>query len=376
MKEIHLHIVSFDIPFPANYGGVIDVYYKIRVLFRAGVKVHLHCFEYHRKPAPELETLCHEVLYYPRESGYPSSFHYKPYIVISRKSPSLIQNLLKDNYPILFEGLHSCYFLSDKRLKNRFKIYRESNIEHNYYYHLFKAENLFRPKIFYLSESFKLRIFQKILHHADLMLTVSRDDNEYLASNFPGKKVVYLPSFHRDDEVQILAGKGKFNLYQGQLSVPENSRAAEFLIREVMDESLPDLIIAGLNPPDRLIRLVASRPNIQIIANPDDEEMFRLIREAQVNVMVTFQATGLKLKLLNALFNGRFCLVNPDMVYGTDFSDLCEVANTPPEFKSKILDLYNREFTGNMINGRKVKLMENHSNTENCKILLDFVTLC
>jgi len=143
-----------------------------------------------------------------------------------------------------------------------------------------------------------------------------------------------------------------------------------------MDESLPDLIIAGLNPPDRLIRLVASRPNIQIIANPDDEEMFRLIREAQVNVMVTFQATGLKLKLLNALFNGRFCLVNPDMVYRTDFSDLCEVANTPSEFKSKILDLYNREFTGNMINGRKVKLMENHSNTENCKILLDFVTLC
>ena len=25
-SDIHLHIVSFDIPYPANYGGVIDVF--------------------------------------------------------------------------------------------------------------------------------------------------------------------------------------------------------------------------------------------------------------------------------------------------------------------------------------------------------------
>jgi len=375
MRELHLHMVSFDIPFPPNYGGVIDVYYKIRALAGAGVMVHLHCFEYHRKPAPELETLCHEVHYYPRERGYPSSLHFKPYIVFSRRSSSLIRNLLKDNYPILFEGLHSCYFLGDKRLKDRFKIYRESNIEHDYYFHLFKAEKQLYPKLFYLAESLKLRIFQKILRNADLMLTVSTDDKEYLTNHFPGKKIVHLPSFHRDDEVQILPGKGKFTLYQGQLSVPENSRAAEFLIREVMDDSLPDLIIAGLNPPEKLISLAASRKNIRIIANPDDEEMFRLIREAHVNVIVTFQATGFKLKLLNALFNGRFCLVNPEMVYGNDLSGLCEIATTPSEFKSRILDLYNREFTGNMISERKVDLMKIHSNTENCNILLDLLNL-
>jgi len=375
MKEPHLHIISFDIPFPANYGGVIDVYYKIKALSNAGVRVHLHCFEYHRKPTPELETLCHEVHYYPRVSGVPSSLHYKPYIVVSRKSSLLIQNLLKDNYPILFEGLHSCFFLGDQRLKHRFKIYRESNIEHNYYFHLFKAEKKPYAKLFFLTESIKLRIFQKILDHADLMLTVSSEDNEYLIKHFPGKKVIYLPSFHRDEEVRIIPGKGSFNLYQGQLSVPENSLAAEFLIREVMDESLPELIIAGLNPPDHLIRLATSRNNVKIIADPDDEEMFRLIREAQVNVMVTFQATGLKLKLLNALFNGRFCLVNPGMVHGTGLSGLCEIAETPSEFKRKIRELSSREFTDDMIRERKVHLIQNHSNTENCKILLNLLNL-
>lgn len=375
MSDLHLHIVSFDIPYPANYGGVIDVYYKIMALSRAGVRIHLHCFEYHRKPSPELQALCHEVHYYPRSNGYTTAFHYKPYIVVSRRSSSLIRNLLKDDHPILFEGLHSCYFLGDERLRHRFKIYRESNIEHNYYYHLFKAEKKLEARFFFLAESFKLRVFQKILNHADLMLTVSSEDNEYLTRHFPGKKVIHLPSFHRDDEVRILSGKGTYNLYQGQLSVPENSRAAEFLIREVMDDRLPELVIAGLNPPDHLIRLSASRNNVKIVANPDDEEMFRLIREAHVNVMVTFQATGLKLKLLNALFNGRFCLVNPGMVHGTDLSSLCEIAETPSGFKQKIRELSFRDFTDEMIRERTVHLAQNHSNTENCKILLDLLNL-
>ena len=48
MNIKHLHIVAFDIPQPANYGGVIDVFYKIKALTNLGVKVHLHCYEYGR----------------------------------------------------------------------------------------------------------------------------------------------------------------------------------------------------------------------------------------------------------------------------------------------------------------------------------------
>ena len=48
MKEQELHIVSFDVPFPPNYGGAVDVFYKIRALHKLGVKIHLHCFEYVR----------------------------------------------------------------------------------------------------------------------------------------------------------------------------------------------------------------------------------------------------------------------------------------------------------------------------------------
>ena len=138
MSELHLHIISFDIPYPANYGGVIDVFYKIRALYEAGVKIHLHCFKYHRQPAAELEKYCCQIHYYPRKTGLLSAISYKPYIVYSRRSKELLYNLCRDNYPILFEGLHSCYYLSHKKLQDRVKIYRESNIEHHYYFHLFR----------------------------------------------------------------------------------------------------------------------------------------------------------------------------------------------------------------------------------------------
>ena len=32
-----LHLVSFDVPYPPDYGGVIDVYNKIKTLYQVGV---------------------------------------------------------------------------------------------------------------------------------------------------------------------------------------------------------------------------------------------------------------------------------------------------------------------------------------------------
>src|SRR5690606_3785580 len=135
----HLHIISFDVPYPANYGGVIDVFFKVKALVSLGVKVHLHCFEYGRKPSAELEELCEEVYYYHRKTTRGYLFRRRPFIVVTRSSEELMQRLLKDDHPILFEGLHTCFYLADERLVDRFKIVRTHNIEHDYYRNLAKV---------------------------------------------------------------------------------------------------------------------------------------------------------------------------------------------------------------------------------------------
>ncbi|MCX6279390.1 MAG: glycosyltransferase family 1 protein [Bacteroidetes bacterium] len=373
--NICIHIVSFDIPFPANYGGVIDVFYKIRALHREGVRIHLHCFTHRRLPAPELEQFCESVHYYPRTTGLKANLSLKPYIVSSRMSQELLKNLLKDDHPVLFEGLHTCGFISDRRLNGRLLIYRESNIEHHYYYHLFGAEKNPWKKIYFLAESLRLKLFQSVLNHASLALTVSQEDTTYLAKAFPQKQVYYLPSFHGHDEMNILTGRGNYALYHGKLSVAENSHAAEFLIKKVWEDSFPELIVAGLDPPLWLKKLAEKRHNISFIENPSNDAMQQLIRQAHINIMVTFQPTGLKLKLLNALYNGRFCLVNPQMVTGTSLGNLCKLASTPGDFKLLIPGLFRQDFSKILISERKTTLFENYSDLNNCKRLVEILTL-
>jgi hypothetical protein len=373
MPDKHLHIISFNIPYPANYGGVIDVYYKLRALHKQGVKVHLHCFKYDREGNGKLASVCHKVHYYKRLTGPLAAFSLKPYIVSSRRSDELLNNLLSDDYPILFEGLHSCYYIDHPKLKDRIKIYRESNIEHHYYYNLAKAERNLLKKLYFLSASIKLKRYQRVLEHAQLMLTVSKADTKYLQSHFPHKRIIHLPSFHPSDDFNILEGKGGYALYHGNLSVPENTIAAEFLAKEVFPGTRVPLILAGLNPPENLKKIAGNGGNISLVANPSDEEMFDLIRNAQVNVLVTFQGTGLKLKLLNTLYNGRHVIVNKTILNGTGLDELCTVRETADTIRDSTLSLFEKEFDQNELQHRRKLLNGNYSNEINVKKLIEYI---
>ena len=49
----YLNVIALNIPYPANYGGVIDIYYKLVALHLNGVRIVLHCFEYERRGMSE-----------------------------------------------------------------------------------------------------------------------------------------------------------------------------------------------------------------------------------------------------------------------------------------------------------------------------------
>jgi len=371
MPEQHLHIVSFDIPFPANYGGVIDVFYKAEALAKKGVKVHLHCFEYNREHSKELEKLFYSVHYYKRDISKKQLFKSIPYIVSSRFSEALVQNLLKDDYPILLEGLHTSGLLDEPRLNGRKRIVRTHNIEHEYYQNLAKVETDLFKKYYFYNESAKLKRYEKILEKSDLLLSISKNDEEYFSSHF--KNVKFIPAFHPFKKVDSKLGKGDYVLYHGNLSVPENSNAAKYLVNNVFNDLDIPLKVAGLNPPAQLRNLFNNGKNIELIPNPDDDTLNELIKNAHINISVTAQRTGLKLKLLNTLYNGRFCLVNDKMLSGSKLDDLCVIANDQWKMKREIKSLFTQEFTTEKIEDREEKLGTIYNNGHNVEQLIDLV---
>ncbi len=371
MQPKRLHIISFDVPYPPNYGGVIDVFYKLCALHELGCEIILHCFDYGRGVQPELEKYCSKVYYYKRHMSLSKMLSKLPYIVNTRKSNEMISNLLLDNAPILFEGLHSCYFLSDDRLSNRFKIVRTHNIEHDYYANLAQSEKKAFKKIYFNQESKKLKTFEEKLQYANLIAAISANDAYHFRRNF--KSVYTVSAFHPYNKVEIKEGIGSYALYHGNLAVAENNLGALFLVNEVFNKTKFPLVIAGSAPSNELLDAVKKHAHITLKGDISTNEINSLIANAQINVLPTFQATGIKLKLLAALFSGRHCLVNNPMVANTGLEELCILRDSAKEMAKEIELLKNIPVSKSMIELRKHLLENTFSNHFNAKLLMDFI---
>ncbi len=372
---MYLHIISFDIPYPANYGGVILIFNQIKALHAQGVKVILHCFQYgDRTPQAELEKYCHEVHYYKRSRSLFYQLSFLPFIMRTRQHRTLLKRLRRDSYPILFEGMHTSAWVWHKRLRGRQKLVRMHNIEWQYYEGLNRstpATEVFE-KAYYFIESIKLqRIEPKVVLHADEILTLSTNDQAYYREMKANTH--YIPAFHPNAQVDIQPGRGEYVLFHGKLSVPDNERAATWLVEEVFSRMDVPFVIAGMEPPARLRDLVERYEHISLVENPDERQMNSLISRAHINLLISFQNSGIKLKLLNALFRGRFCIVNEQMISGTGLAKLCYVRNSAAAIRQTVEALINAPFEAGKIEERRSLLETEFSNTENARKLIDLI---
>ena len=362
-----LHIVSFDVPYPPNYGGIIDVFYKIKSLSEIGVEVYLHTFEYGKGKSLELEKYCSKVYYYERSNSFLKVISTKPFIVNTRKSKELIENLKSDTSPILFEGLHTTFPLVKNIFNNRKVLVRTHNIEHNYYLGLAKSESNLSKKTFYFFEYLKLKSYQKILQRADHILTISRFEYTYF-NNLFGPKVSYIPVFHPNTTIKNISKKGYFAMYHGDLSISDNLKAAQYLIDIFKKIDYP-LVIAGNLGNSNLKSKNKEVKNITFVSLDSQENLDDLFKRTHINVLPTFQNTGIKLKLINALFQSRFCVVTPKMIQNNSLDSLCSVGVDKKSFQREIINLIDAEFSEENIVQRELILQEFDSTANAYKIL-------
>lgn len=366
-----LHIVSFDVPSPPDYGGVVDVFYKVKALADCGVKIILHCYQYGRPQSEILSQICFEVNYYPRLISKGKLFSRVPYIVCSRSDERLMFRMQQDQYPILMEGLHTTSYLGDERLKNRFVIVRTHNVEHDYYQHLARTEtNLFK-KSYYYSEAIKLEYYESVLKFANAIAAISPADTKYFQHKY--FNTFYLPAFHPNQSITAKTGPGTFAFYHGNLAVAENNEAALFLVNHVFISTNHSLVISGSKPSEELKQAVKANPKVELRSHDSPDEMLELIAEAHVNILPTFQSTGIKLKLITALFRGRFCIVNAPMIAETGLEDICIVANDAKQMMTEVNACFKKEFTQIQIDERKKVLQTRFSNKTNAEHLISIL---
>lgn len=317
-----IHLVSFDVPFPPDYGGVLDVFLRAKGLKKLGYSVILHCYEYGRGRDRNFSEIADEIYYYDRKNGVKSVLSNLPYIVKSRNSEALLNRLLADDFPILLEGQHSTFWIQEL-VKNQRKVaVRMHNIEWQYYRDLAKDAKTTSERLFFNLEARKLRKHESLLKKVPL-LCISESDRDYYQNL--GFQAVYLPvTIHSDLVLEPLDGE-HFALFHGNLSVPENHEAISALIRENKRKKIDlPLVIAGKNPSPGLVKKIEGQ-GWKCIANPSDSELNDLLRSCSLHLVIGFKSSGIKLKTIRALLSGKPCIATKEMTGTPTLEKHCEI---------------------------------------------------
>lgn len=365
MTNRSLHIISFDNPFPTYYGGVIDVFYKVKALHSIGVSIHLHCFvdeipsEYN-----ELKSYTSAVFFYKRKLKFLAHLQCKPFSVQSRFSKELINRLNEDDFPILFEGLQTTAILNTLKNKSRKLFLRLHNNEAKYYKGIAVSEQNYFKKWIYFIESLKYKQYQKTVFFAfEKIFSLSEIENKEV--NQISNNSLYVPVFHGNEKMKQLSEFGEFALYHGDLRISDNLRAVAFLIS--IFKELPEykFIIASKSKGKNIEKQINNSSNISFFHANNHDDLEKLFQKAQLHVLYSFQQSGTKLKVINALFNGRHCLINSKMVDNSSIVELCSVADEREVFKEKIKHLMREPYQH--YENRVVILNSHLNDVENAK---------
>ncbi len=340
MPEL-LHIVCLDAPAPPDYGGAIDQFYKIRALAETGTKILLHYFRYNDRDLSAIKPYCAQIHAYGRKITLPLKL---PYIVSSRINQELIERLNADKYPVLLEGIHCTGiipFLNDQRRV----VVRIHNDEASYYKRLALLDKSYLKQLYFRWESRLLKQYQKTLVKSLPLACLSQKDAETFRNEYGFKNVKFIPCFLPWQYLNVPEEKGSYCLYHGNMAVSENEEAAAWLIRNVFHATTYPLVIAGRSISGKLEALARHYTNVRLVPDPSIESLDVLVKEAQVHVLPSFNTTGVKLKLLHVLLEGRHCISNKTGVEGSLAEAAVTIAETPEAFIKEIERMFQKEMT-------------------------------
>ena len=365
----NIHIITLQIPLPLTNGANFELFYKLKALHNIGVNIHLHCYKKKQDtPQHTLLQYCSTVNYYNRSNAISLT---KPYIVTSRNSKLLLTNLLANNYPILFDGLHTTALALHPLLQHQNMLIRVHNVEYLYYKGLINCTNNVLKKIYYLAEAYLLKKYEKKIATICKLSTFSYDDKKYFEIEYQAKQITYTPIFYASENITTNTIVEKYCLYHGNLAVTENEKIALWLCKNVIVK-LPayKFIIAGNNPTFHLTQTINNYPNCTLQKNLSHNAMQTLIANAHIAILPSINSTGVKLKIINSLYLGKYLITNNAGAAGITPKQLLTVCNTSCEYIQAITTLYNSNYN-NANNSTKTLILNNHyNNSKNAEVLL------
>jgi hypothetical protein len=179
-----------------------------------------------------------------------------------------------------------------------------------------------------------------------------------------------MPCFHVEQDRTEGFSDQPYLLYHGNLSVAENQNVVKYLLKHWQND-FPPLYIAGKSA--HAFSSLVRTPNIQLFDQVEEKQLNQLIKHAKANLMLTFQPTGFKLKLINSLLLGGFCIANEQMLSGTTLQNTCLVAQNWEQLTEHITAIGNANWGAKEEQTRQEALLP-YSNQTHLSIILSLLS--
>jgi len=194
-----------------------------------------------------------------------------------------------------------------------------------------------------------------VMAHVDAIVALSPRDCEYVRSNFPEKKLFYIPP--GVDTTKYQSGGSKYDfgndkcnlLFYGALDREQNVEGLKFIISSL----IPALKLSGLMPRIRMNVFGSGKPpkEIDLAGNPDInylgyvDDVERYIRGADAILVPLKNSGGIKVRILESLACGKPVIASPEAKSGLpdDISMCIHIASSTSEFVNKINQILTNE---------------------------------
>lgn len=345
--------ISPVFPYPPNFGGRVDVMYRLEYLNINGYSVDLLVVTNENPTKAQIEIVrkhTHNLWILPRVTNILFILHPYPFQVISRLSLKNI--ILSDEYDVvIMEGDYTFMSLLNKTLLYKKLYLRVHNNEHLYFRELANSTKNPLKYLYYSLESLKMKKIKPCLYEkADKLLFIS--NKEYLdhIKLYPehSAKAIWLPPLvtHKSCKEPRL---GKSVVFVGSLYSPDNRSALTWYLRKVhplVTSNDYSLIVAGNTKGtslEWLYSICRAYDNVSIYDSP--VELDNLYDSSRIFISPILNGAGLKMKSIEAILNG-LALVSTEI--GVEGSGLVPnehflLANDPVDFADAIDKLINDE---------------------------------
>lgn len=358
LKPLRILQVTNRIPWPLNDGGNIAMYNLTRCLRSAGHHVELACLNTskHRQDPAVLAHLAevHAVdidTSVTAWGAFAALFSNLPYNVsrfLSEEFSLLLGRLLAgDRFDLVqLEGSFLSLYIPAIRHATRAPIVlRSHNIEHQIWSRLAAAE-AFIPKKLYLGHLARgIRRFElEHLHMVDAIVPIAlQDEEDYRRQGFQGK----MRTIHGGVDLaafaprQPIAADRKLG-FLGSLEWQPNLQGISWFVAEVWPllrerHSDLELHVAGKNPPDSMRDWDV--PGMHFHGMVAEAAAF--MESCHFFILPLLSGGGMRIKLVEAMANGRCCISTRVGAEGIDLEDGGDIvlADTPEEWLAAIGDL-------------------------------------